>query len=71
MILSFLLLAFANRCSVVDLFLRYAAWDMGIAESNLELIRFIIETANIFLTTVTVSCSRFIWTTNFSDHRRV
>ena len=71
MILSFLLLAFANRCSVVDLFLRYAAWDMGIAESNLELIRFIIETANIFLRTVTVSCSRFIWTTNFSDHRRV
>ena len=71
MILSFLLLAFANRCSVVDLFLQYAAWDMGIAESNLELIRFIIETANIFLRTVMVSCSRFIWTTNFSDHRRV
>ena len=41
----------ANTCSVVDLFLRYAAWDMGIAESNLELILFIIQTANIFLRT--------------------
>ena len=28
----------ANTCSATDLFLRYAAWDMGIAESNLELI---------------------------------
>ena len=41
----------ANTCSVVDLFLRYAAWDMGIAESNLELILFIIQTANTFLRT--------------------
>ena len=41
----------ANTCSVVDLFLRYTAWDMGIAESNLELILFIIQTANIFLRT--------------------
>ena len=32
----------ANTCSVVDLFLRYAAWDMGIAESNLELILFLL-----------------------------
>ena len=39
----------ANTCSVVDLFLRYAAWDMGIAESNLELFLFIIQAANIFL----------------------
>ena len=41
----------ANSCSVVDLFLRHAAWDMGIAESNLQLILFIIQTANIFLRT--------------------
>ena len=41
----------ANTCSVVDLFLRYAAWDMGIAVSYLELILFIIQTANIFLRT--------------------
>ena len=41
----------ANTCSVADLFLRYAAWDMGIAESNLELTLFIIKTANIFLRT--------------------
>ena len=39
----------ANTCSVVDLFLRYAAWDIGMAESNLELILFIMQTANIFL----------------------
>ena len=37
--------------SVVDLFLRYAVWDMGITKSNLKLIRFIIRTANIFLRT--------------------
>ena len=30
----------ANTCPVVDLFLRYAAWYMGIAETNLELILF-------------------------------
>ena len=41
----------ANTCSVVDLFLRYAVWDIGIAESNLELTLFIIQTANIFLRT--------------------
>ena len=41
----------ANTWSVVDLFLRYAAWDMGITESNLELILYIIQTANIFLRT--------------------
>ena len=40
-----------NRCSVVGVFLRYAAWDIGIAGSNLELILFIIWTANIFLRT--------------------
>ena len=40
-----------NICSVVDLFLRYAAWGMGIAESNLKLILFIIQTANIVLST--------------------
>ena len=38
----------ANRCSVVDVFLRYAAWDIGIAGSNRELILFSIWTANIF-----------------------
>ena len=31
--------------------MRYAAWDMGITESNLELILFIIQNANIFLRT--------------------
>ena len=41
----------ANTYSVVDLFLRYAAWGMGIAESNLELINLIIQTTNIFLRT--------------------
>ena len=41
----------ANTCPAVDLFLQYAAWDMGIAESNLELILFITQTANIFLRT--------------------
>ena len=41
----------ANICSVVDLFLRYAAWDMRIAESNLKLVIFIIQTDNIFLRT--------------------
>ena len=41
----------ANTCSVVDLFLRYAASDIGITESNLELILFITQTANIFLRT--------------------
>ena len=30
----------------------YAAWEMGIAESNLKLILFIIQAANIFLRTV-------------------
>ena len=40
-----------NTCSVVDLFLRYAAWDMGIAKSNLQFIFFIIQTANIFIRT--------------------
>ena len=39
----------ANTNFVVDLFLWYAAWDMGITEYNLELILFIIQTANIFL----------------------
>ena len=39
----------ANTCSAVDLFLQHTAWDMGIAESNLELILFIIQTDNIFL----------------------
>ena len=38
-----------NRCSVVGVFLRYAAWDIGVAGSNLELILFIIWTANILL----------------------
>ena len=32
-------------------FLKYAASDMGIGESNLKLILFIIQTANIFLRT--------------------
>ena len=41
----------AKTGSVVDLFLRYAAWDMNIAESNLELILFIIQTPNMFLRT--------------------
>ena len=41
----------ANACSVVDLFLRYAAHDMGIEESNLELILFIMQSPNIFLRT--------------------
>ena len=41
----------ANTYSVVGLFLRYALWDMGTAESNLKLILFIIQTANIFLRT--------------------
>ena len=40
-----------NTCSVIDLFLRYAAWDMGIAKSNLQFIFFIIKTANIFIRT--------------------
>ena len=40
-----------NTCSVIDLFLRYAAWDMGIAKSNLQFIFFIIQTANIFIRT--------------------
>ena len=38
----------ANTCSAVDLFLQHTDWDMGIAESNLELILFIIQTDNIF-----------------------
>ena len=41
----------ANTCSVAGLFLRCALWDMGTAESNLKLILFIIQTANIFLRT--------------------
>ena len=41
----------ANTCSVLDLFLQYAACNMGIAESNLKLILFIIQTADIFLRT--------------------
>ena len=44
----------ANTYSVVDLFLRYAAWGMGIAWVlliNLELINLIIQTTNIFLRT--------------------
>ena len=39
----------ANTCSVVDLFLRYAAWDMGIADSNLELILFIFFYINYII----------------------
>ena len=50
MILIFLSLAWVP-CSAVELFLRYAAWDMGIAKSNLELLLFIIHTANIVLRT--------------------
>ena len=42
---------FANTCSAVDLFLSYTAWDMGIADSNLEFTFFIMQTANIFLRT--------------------
>ena len=41
----------ANTCSVVDLFLRYAVWDMGIEDSNLEFTLFIMQTANIFVRT--------------------
>ena len=48
----------ANTCSVVDLFLGYGAWDVGIAESNLELILFIIQTANIFLRTNKIIIAR-------------
>ena len=47
-VLSIISLA-ANTCSAVNLFLRYAAWDMGIAESNFELVLFIMQIANIFL----------------------
>ena len=36
----------ANTCSVFDLFLRYGARDMGIEESNLELILFIMQSPN-------------------------
>ena len=36
----------ANACSVFDLFLRYGARDMGIEESNLELILFIMQSPN-------------------------
>ena len=51
-ILLFSISLVANTCSsVVDLFLRYAAWDMGSTEVNLELILFSIQTANIFLRT--------------------
>ena len=39
----------ANTCSVIDLLVRYASWDMGITESYLKLILFIGQTANIFL----------------------
>ena len=39
----------ANTCSVIDLLVRYASWDMGITESYLKLILFIRQTANIFL----------------------
>ena len=35
-----------NTCSVVDLFSRYAAWDMGIGDSNLELILLPIRKTN-------------------------
>lgn len=38
-------------CPAAELLLRYAARDMGIAESNLKLILFILQTANIFLGT--------------------
>ena len=41
----------ANVCSVVDLFLRYVVWDMGIAKANLKLTLFIIQTAKLFLRT--------------------
>ena len=41
----------ANTCSVVDLFLPYAVWDMGIEDSNLEFTLFIMQTANIFVRT--------------------
>ena len=40
-----------NTCPAVELLLRYVARDMGIAESNLKLILFILQTANIFLGT--------------------
>ena len=50
MILLFSIISLgANTCSVVNLFLRYAASDMGITESKLKLILYIIQTANIFL----------------------
>ena len=39
----------ANTCSVVDLFLPYAVWDMGIEDSNLEFTLFIMQTATIFV----------------------
>ena len=44
-------LSLANTCSVVDLFLQYPAWDMGIAEPNLKLIFLYIQTANVFIRT--------------------
>ena len=51
----------ANKCSVVDLYLRYTAWDVGITESNLEFILFIIQVANIFLRTdKRIICRRFV-----------
>lgn len=40
-----------NTCPAAVLLLRYAARDMDIAESNLKLILFILQTANIFLGT--------------------
>ena len=49
---------FANTCSAVDLFLPYAAWDMGIADSNLKFTFFIMQTANIFLRTDKIIISR-------------
>ena len=38
----------ANTCSVIDLLLRYAACDIGIAVFNLKLLLFDIKNANIF-----------------------
>ena len=40
-----------NTCPASELLLRYAARDVGIAEPNLKLILFILQTANIFLGT--------------------
>ena len=58
----------ANICSVAYPFLRYAAWDMRIAESNIELIVFIIQTAHFFLRTdKRIIGPRFdVWSIRFS-----